>query len=335
MMLLEKEPANRFPTRRRARHRARHGDTCRAARPGQAAGDATRADGARRRARRSRASTPRAGRRSARDVRIRSGASGRDAGARRPLDELRRWEASATSSSSGRKVAPYLFVNGVIVLALDRRRHATSSASPCSGASIIAFKYAKLWSEGYDWRDVFRQPRESELIDVAEEFSEYMRAMFNREKRRARLRERTARASRARRSCVRRRCLRRAEPHRPTGAACRRRPSLSGPNARTRATGAIAIATRSIRRVDTLPDRGARARRRRASALGIGARRSGSKRSRSSLEELVAQRRRRAAAPRCSRREISRLENRANPARARQRGPGAPARVPQAAAPRA
>jgi hypothetical protein len=41
---------------------------------------------------------------------------------------------------------------------------------------IIAFQYAKLWSEGYDWRDVFRQPRDRELMEVVEEFFEYVRA---------------------------------------------------------------------------------------------------------------------------------------------------------------
>jgi hypothetical protein len=44
---------------------------------------------------------------------------------------------------------------------------------------IIAFQYAKLWSEGFDWRDVFRQPRDRELMEVFEEFAEYVRAMFN------------------------------------------------------------------------------------------------------------------------------------------------------------
>lgn len=63
----------------------------------------------------------------------------------------------------------------------------------------MAFKYAKLWSEGYDWRDVFRQPREKELIDVADEFLEYVRALFNRDKRRE-LRERNRARNIARRS---------------------------------------------------------------------------------------------------------------------------------------
>jgi hypothetical protein len=43
----------------------------------------------------------------------------------------------------------------------------------------IAFQYAKLWSEGFDWRDVFRQPRDRELLEVFEEAMEYVRAVFN------------------------------------------------------------------------------------------------------------------------------------------------------------
>ncbi len=61
----------------------------------------------------------------------------------------------------------------------------------------LAFKYAKLWADGYDWRDVFRQPRDRDLIDVADDFLVYLRAMFNRterkqmrEQRRARLTQR-------------------------------------------------------------------------------------------------------------------------------------------------
>ena len=58
----------------------------------------------------------------------------------------------------------------------------------------IAFQYAKLWSEGFDWRDVFRQPRDRELIEVFEEAMEYVRAMFS-PVARAQLRARRERAA--------------------------------------------------------------------------------------------------------------------------------------------
>jgi serine/threonine-protein kinase len=47
----------------------------------------------------------------------------------------------------------------------------------------MAFKYSKLWSAGYDWRDVFRQPRDRRLLDVASETIEEARAVFDRSRR--------------------------------------------------------------------------------------------------------------------------------------------------------
>ncbi len=96
-------------------------------------------------------------------------------------EELRRWDAPPVQAFR-RKLAPYLFVNGVIVLA------SIFSGSDFFVVTVfwsiyMAFKYAKLWADGYDWRDVFRQPRERELIDVADEAIEWVRAVFNRDKR--------------------------------------------------------------------------------------------------------------------------------------------------------
>jgi len=81
-----------------------------------------------------------------------------------------------------RKLAPYLFVNAVIVIA------SIFGDSDFFGITVlwsiyIAYKYAKLWTEGYDWRDVFRQPRDRELIDVADDLVENSRALFDRDKR--------------------------------------------------------------------------------------------------------------------------------------------------------
>jgi serine/threonine-protein kinase len=112
-------------------------------------------------------------------------------------EELRRFEADIVVKFR-KKLAPYLFVNAVIVVA------SIFGARDFIGITVIwsiymAFKYARLWSEGYDWRDVFRQPREKELIDVADEFLEYVRALFNRDKRKE-LRERKRARTFARRS---------------------------------------------------------------------------------------------------------------------------------------
>jgi serine/threonine-protein kinase len=101
-------------------------------------------------------------------------------------DELRRWEAPPVQQFR-RKIAPYLFVNGVIVL------FAVFGAADLFFFTVIwsiyiALKYARLWSDGYDWHDVFRQPRDKELMEVFEEAAEYVRALFD-SRTRARLRE--------------------------------------------------------------------------------------------------------------------------------------------------
>jgi serine/threonine-protein kinase len=163
-------------------------------------------------------------------------------------EELRRFKVPEVVKFR-RKVAPYLFVNAVIVIA------AIFGDRDWIGITVLwsiylAFKYAKLWSEGYDWRDVFKQPREKELIDVADEFTEYTRAMFNREKRHA-LREKNRARNVARRSSG-------ASSFSGLGSTSERRAlassALSGPNAE-RVRRAAMHRDEIVRLVDTLPDR--------------------------------------------------------------------------------
>ncbi len=98
-------------------------------------------------------------------------------------EELQRWHADKVVAFR-RKLAPYLFVNGVIVIA------SVVGDSDFFGITVLwsiylAFKYAKLWADGYDWRDVFRQPRDRDLVDVADDSLTYLRAVFNRNQRQA------------------------------------------------------------------------------------------------------------------------------------------------------
>jgi predicted Ser/Thr protein kinase len=61
------------------------------------------------------------------------------------------------------------------------------------GLSVwLAWKYAKLWSNGYDWRDVFKHSRDRLFFDVAAESIDGARALFNKDKREA-FRERSRR----------------------------------------------------------------------------------------------------------------------------------------------
>ena len=97
------------------------------------------------------------------------------------IEDQRRWEAPLVQQFR-RKLAPYLFVNAVIVIASifgDRDFFGITVL----WSIYIAYKYAKLWTEGFDWRDVFRQARDRELIDVADDVVEQSRALFDRTKR--------------------------------------------------------------------------------------------------------------------------------------------------------
>ncbi len=115
------------------------------------------------------------------------------AGMPRPMvaspGDLQRWEAGPVVAFR-RKIAPYLFVNGVIVLFTLFGSNSFFSVTVL-WSIYIAFKYAKLWSEGFDWRDVFRQPRDREVMEVIEEVAEHFRALFD-PRTRARLREERA-----------------------------------------------------------------------------------------------------------------------------------------------
>jgi serine/threonine protein kinase len=97
-------------------------------------------------------------------------------------EEIRRFNAPEVVKFR-QKLAPYLFVNGVIVLAAIFTDKDLMFFT-VMWSIYIAYKYARLWSEGFDWRDVFRQPRDKELMDVADEVTDYTKAMFDRNKRR-------------------------------------------------------------------------------------------------------------------------------------------------------
>ena len=138
-------------------------------------------------------------------------------------DDLRRWEAPVVQQFR-RKLAPYLFVNAVILIAsiFGDRDFFTITVL---WSIYIAYKYAKLWTEGYDWRDVFRQARDKELIDVADDMVESSRALFDRNKRQE-LREQRRSRQLARRSLV--------GAGQPTGAPVATDSAVAGTSTRRR-----------------------------------------------------------------------------------------------------
>jgi serine/threonine-protein kinase len=112
-------------------------------------------------------------------------------------DELRRWHATPVMKFR-RRLGYYAFVNIVIILL------AIIGSTDFLGLTglwsvYMAFQYARLWSDGFDWRDVFRQPRHREILDVASEAIDDASALFDRDKRqqiRDRARRRIGRADR-------------------------------------------------------------------------------------------------------------------------------------------
>ncbi len=179
MLLLEKDPANRLPSAGAVvtaldTGRVPHVERVSSAVPADTRDQAPRGSG----------SVPYPVAQSAND---RYGAN-----APSPQDRYR-WEATPVVKFR-RKLAPYLFVNGVIVIASVVGQNDLLSVTVI-WSIYLAFKYAKLWSDGYDWRDVFRQPRDRDLIDVADDALIYFRSIFNRDQRRALREERRSRMS--------------------------------------------------------------------------------------------------------------------------------------------
>jgi len=112
-------------------------------------------------------------------------------------DEVRRWNMPEVARL--RRHLRFYFAINSMLLFLSIFTDKDLLGLTVLWSIYVAYRYAKLWSDGYDWRDVFQQAREKELIDVADEFLEYVKAFFNRDKRKE-LRERNRARSMARRS---------------------------------------------------------------------------------------------------------------------------------------
>jgi serine/threonine-protein kinase len=96
-------------------------------------------------------------------------------------DEVMRWNAPVVVDFR-KRMAPYIVVNSVI-LGLSIFTNTDFLGFTAIWSVFLAFKYAKVWSEGYDWRDVFRQRRDRMFFDVVAEGVDDVRAVFDAEKR--------------------------------------------------------------------------------------------------------------------------------------------------------
>ena len=106
-------------------------------------------------------------------------------------DELDRWNALPVKKFR-KKLAPYLAVNAILI-PLSIFGDGGFLVITAFWSIGMAVNYSKLWQDGYNWRDVFRQPRDRLIFDVAAETIDDARALFDeskREKVRARARAR-------------------------------------------------------------------------------------------------------------------------------------------------
>ncbi len=106
-------------------------------------------------------------------------------------EEQRRWDVPAVRKFR-QQVGPFIAVNLVIVL-FALFGGADFLFVTAIWSIMMAYRYAKLWSDGYDWHDVFRQPHDRMMFDVMAETVDDARALFDPTKRevvRARARQR-------------------------------------------------------------------------------------------------------------------------------------------------
>jgi len=101
--------------------------------------------------------------------------------------EVSRWEAIPVREYR-RKMVTWLAASAALVPLGIFGSHFWLFVDGMWGISI-AMGYAKLWNRGYDWRDVFRQPRDALFADVVNEKIEDVSAFFDTNKR-AQVRER-------------------------------------------------------------------------------------------------------------------------------------------------
>lgn len=81
-----------------------------------------------------------------------------------------------------RKLAPYLFVNGAI-LVISIFTQGDMLGLTTLWTVYIAWKYAKLWADGFDWTDVLKQPKHRMLGEVLSDLGDKFLATFSRKKR--------------------------------------------------------------------------------------------------------------------------------------------------------
>jgi len=96
-------------------------------------------------------------------------------------EEMTRWRDEKVVAFR-KKLAPFFAVSAVItVLAIFGVLNLMGVVGIWS--VYLAYQYAKLWTDGFDWHDVFKQPKDRLFFDVVAESIDDFRAMFDKKKR--------------------------------------------------------------------------------------------------------------------------------------------------------
>ena len=81
------------------------------------------------------------------------------------------------------KLGPFMFVGVALVVLAPFNIGRTFLGVWGLFAVLPAYRYALLWSAGYDWHDVFRQPRHRLFMDQVSELGDEVQAFWNPKKR--------------------------------------------------------------------------------------------------------------------------------------------------------
>lgn len=98
------------------------------------------------------------------------------------MEDRARWEAPAVAKFR-KRLGPLMFVGVVLVLLAPFNAARGFIGIWGLFAVLMAYRYARLWSNGYDWHDVFRQPRQRLFMDHVSEFGDEIQAFWNAKKR--------------------------------------------------------------------------------------------------------------------------------------------------------
>jgi serine/threonine-protein kinase len=97
-------------------------------------------------------------------------------------EDVARWENPAVAKFR-RRLGPFMFVGAALII-LSPFNVARGLFGVWGLVAVyLAYKYALLWSNGYDWHDVFRQPRHRLFMDHVSEFGDGIQAIWSPKKR--------------------------------------------------------------------------------------------------------------------------------------------------------